>query len=191
MANRLNQMRSMRQAVKPPAMRFCRPGNSPVLVKQKHCGVFGVMAPERLPVRKSYRRAAANKGDGWNMRKVFRQAVQRDGEVIELPKLKRKLRQRRIVLLIDVSGSMKDQTDSYLRFAHALAQAGRRIEIFTLGTRLTRITRAMKVRNRAQALNLVSGIVADWDGGTRLGRCACRPFLMFRGLPVLPVVLQC
>ena len=130
---------------------------------------FRRVARERLPVRRSYRRAAANKGDGWNMRKVFRQAVQRDGEVIELPKLRRKLRQRRIVLLIDVSGSMKDQTDSYLRFAHALAQAGQRIEIFTLGTRLTRITRAMKVRNRAQALNLVSGIVADWDGGTRLG----------------------
>lgn len=130
---------------------------------------FRRVAQTQLPVRRSYRRAPAIRGDGWNMRKVFRQAVQRDGEVTQLPRLARKMRQRRIVLLIDVSGSMKEQTDSYLRFAHALAQAGRRIEIFTLGTRLTRITRALKVRNRAQALNLVSGIVADWDGGTRLG----------------------
>ena len=130
---------------------------------------FRRVAQTSLPVRRSYRRAPAKRGDGWNMRKVFRQAVQRDGEVTQLPRLARKMRQRRIVLLIDVSGSMKEQTDSYLRFAHALAQAGQRIEIFTLGTRLTRITRALKVRNRAQALSLVSGIVADWDGGTRLG----------------------
>lgn len=130
---------------------------------------FRRVARTRLPVRRSYRRAPAKRGNGWNMRKVFRQAVQRDGEVTELPRLARKMRQRRIVLLIDVSGSMKEQTDSYLRFAHALAQAGQRIEIFTLGTRLTRITRALKMRNRPQALNLVSGIVADWDGGTRLG----------------------
>jgi uncharacterized protein with von Willebrand factor type A (vWA) domain len=103
------------------------------------------------------------------MRKVFRQAVQRDGEIVELPKLRRKLHHRRIVLLIDVSGSMKEQIDGHLRFAHALAQATDRIEVFTLGTRLTRITRALKVRNPTQALNTVSGIVADWDGGTRLG----------------------
>ena len=103
------------------------------------------------------------------MRKMLRQAVQRDGEVIELPRLDRRMRQRRIVLLIDVSGSMKQQTDGYLRFAHALARAGRRVEVFTLGTRLTRITRAMKVRNRVQALALAGGAVADWDGGTRLG----------------------
>jgi len=145
------------------ARRFADAGEADALRR------FRRAAPTQLPVRRSYRRAAANRGDGWNMRKVFRQAVQRDGEVVELPKLRRKLRQRRIVLLIDVSGSMKDQTDGYLRFAHALAQAGQRIEIFTLGTRLTRVTRALKLRNRTQALSLVSGIVADWDGGTRLG----------------------
>lgn len=130
---------------------------------------FRRSAPERLPVRKSYRRGPAHRGASLNMRKMLRQAVQRDGEVIELPRLDRRMRQRRIVLLIDVSGSMKQQTDGYLRFAHALARAGRRIEVFTLGTRLTRITRAMKVRNRVQALMLAAGTVSDWDGGTRLG----------------------
>jgi uncharacterized protein len=89
--------------------------------------------------------------------------------VIELPRLARKSHQRRMVLLIDISGSMKQHTDAYLRFAHALAQTAERIEIFTLGTRLTRITRALKVRNRTQSLALAAGIVSDWDGGTRLG----------------------
>jgi uncharacterized protein with von Willebrand factor type A (vWA) domain len=88
---------------------------------------------------------------------------------VELPRLSRRPRQRRIVLLIDVSGSMKEGTDAHLRFAHALARAGSRVEIFTLGTRLTRVSRALKVRNREQALAMASTIVADWDGGTRLG----------------------
>ena len=74
-----------------------------------------------------------------------------------------------MLLLIDVSGSMKNQTDLYLRFAHALARSIGRLEVFTLGTRLTRITRALRRRNRDQALALASTLVADWDGGTRLG----------------------
>jgi uncharacterized protein with von Willebrand factor type A (vWA) domain len=43
------------------------------------------------------------------------------------------------------------------------------VEIFTFGTRLTRLTRALKLKNRAQALSTAAGLVADWDGGTRIG----------------------
>src|SRR5690606_4115355 len=95
--------------------------------------------------------------------------VARDGEVVRLPTLDRRQRRRRVLLLIDVSGSMKDNTDTYLRFAHALAQATDRLEVFTLGTRLTRISRALRRRSPDQALALASTLVADWDGGTRLG----------------------
>ena len=130
---------------------------------------FHRLAGQQLPRRKSYRRSPARRGISVNFRKAMRQAVQRDGEVIELPRLMRKLRLRRIVLLIDVSGSMKQQTDGYLRFAHALALIAKNCEVFTIGTRLTRVTSAMRIKNRGQALEAVSGTVADWDGGTRLG----------------------
>ena len=56
-----------------------------------------------------------------------------------------------------------------MRLAHALVQGGERVEAFTLGTRLTRVTRPLKHRSAQQALALASGLVADWDGGTRLG----------------------
>jgi hypothetical protein len=79
------------------------------------------------------------------------------------------MRQRRVLLLVDVSGSMKAGTDGALRLGHALVQAAEQVEVFTLGTRLTRVTRALHHRNRDQALDLASGLVADWDGGTRLG----------------------
>ncbi|MFK8032763.1 MAG: VWA domain-containing protein [Hyphomicrobiales bacterium] len=126
-------------------------------------------APARLPRRKSYRRAPARRGDALNMRKTLRDAVRRDGEVFTLAQLKRKTRQRRILLLIDVSGSMKDQTDSTIRFAHTLAQISDRFEAFTFGTRLTRITPALKLKNRDEALARTSRLVADFDGGTRIG----------------------
>ncbi len=69
----------------------------------------------------------------------------------------------------DVSGSMKGGTEGALGIAHAIVRAAERSEAFTLGTRLTRVTRALRRRDRAQALALAAGLVADWDGGTRLG----------------------
>jgi hypothetical protein len=74
-----------------------------------------------------------------------------------------------VLLLIDVSGSMKERTEPHLHFAHALARAVPQIEVFTFGTRLTRITRAMRLKNSAQALEAASRVVSDWDGGTRIG----------------------
>ncbi|RMD91054.1 MAG: VWA domain-containing protein [Alphaproteobacteria bacterium] len=126
-------------------------------------------APARLPRRHSRRRARATHGDRLDMRRALREAVRREGELFRLPMSARKLSQRRIVLLIDVSGSMKDQSETSLRFAHALAQVAERFEVFTLGTRLTRITPAMRLRQRDRALARAGAIVADFDGGTRLG----------------------
>jgi uncharacterized protein with von Willebrand factor type A (vWA) domain len=64
---------------------------------------------------------------------------------------------------------MKLHTADYLKVAHAVVQGADRVEIRTLGTRLTRITPALRVRQRAQALARAADRVEDWDGGTRLG----------------------
>ena len=127
------------------------------------------LAPRTLPQRVSRRRKSSRTGVYTDMRKVLREAVKRDGEVLTLPSLTRKTRQRRILLLVDVSGSMKEQTESCLRFAHQLMRSSDQMEAFTLGTRLTRVTRALRQRHREQALSSVANLVADWDGGTRLG----------------------
>ena len=99
--------------------------------------------------------------------------MRNDGDVMQLRRLKRRPRQRRVLLLIDVSGSMKERTEPHLRIAHALAHAVERIEVFTFGTRLTRVTRAM----RLQAPR--AGARRDLGHRQRLGRrhahrrCAC------------------
>jgi len=129
---------------------------------------FARALPAALPRRRS-RRMTPGKGALPNPARAFREMMRRDGEISRLPTRRRQLRQRRVLLLIDVSGSMKSGTNDALRLAHRLIQAGERVEVFTLGTRLTRVTRALKHRNADQALTLASGLVADWDGGTRLG----------------------
>lgn len=126
-------------------------------------------APARLPQRRIRRRRVALRGDRIALRRALRLAVRHDGELMQLPRLKRRTALRPVLLLIDVSGSMKTRTDDHLRLAHALAQALPRIEIFTLGTRLTRISRALRLKQRGQALAAASTMVADWDGGTRIG----------------------
>ena len=130
---------------------------------------FSRMAKKNLPRRKSRRRVSAGKGDALDLRRSLREAVRRDGEIFHLHETRKKLRQRPIVLLIDVSGSMKDQSETTMRFAHALMQAGQRVEVFTFGTRLTRATKALQVKNVEQALENVGGLIADFDGGTRIG----------------------
>jgi hypothetical protein len=128
---------------------------------------FARALPRALPRRRSRR---LGPGAGLpDPRAAFREMMRKDGEVTRLPSRARRFRQRRVLLLVDVSGSMKAGTDGALRLAHALVQAGERVEVFTLGTRLTRVSRALRYRNRDQALAMAGGLVADWDGGTRLG----------------------
>ena len=80
-------------------------------------------------------------------------------------------RPRRLVLLLDVSGSMEPYARGLARFAHAAVGSRRsgRVEVFTMGTRLTRITRELARRDPDAALASAAESVADWSGGTRLG----------------------
>ena len=64
---------------------------------------------------------------------------------------------------------MKARTEENMKLAHALSQAARNVEVFTFGTRLTRVTRALRLKRREQALNAAAHLVSDWDGGTRIG----------------------
>lgn len=131
--------------------------------------VFARRAPNALPRRISYRRRPATHGTAIDMRRVLKDAAKRDGDIARLFETKRKTRQRRVLLLVDVSGSMKDRSGASLRLAHALVQAADTAEVFTLGTRLTRITSALKPAGRAQALARAAELIADFDGGTRIG----------------------
>lgn len=126
-------------------------------------------APAMLPRRKSGRRGPSKSGDRIDMRRSLREAAKRDGDVLHLHQTRRKTRQRRVLVLIDVSGSMKDRSEELLQLCHTVVQAADMAEVFTLGTRLTRITQALRPRDGGQALARAAQAIADLDGGTRIG----------------------
>lgn len=126
-------------------------------------------APTRLPRRRGHRRLRARRGPWADLRRTLRETVRNDGEVMRLIRLKRRARPRKLLLLIDVSGSMKARSEDNLRIAHTLLQAAPNVEVFTFGTRLTRVTRALRLKHREQALAAAAHLVSDWDGGTRIG----------------------
>jgi uncharacterized protein with von Willebrand factor type A (vWA) domain len=130
---------------------------------------FARALPARVPRRRGYRWRASRGGPRADARRMFRDAMRNAGEFVKLRRRRRRLRPRRIVVFVDISGSMKERTQSHLAFAHALTRAAAAVEVFTIGTRLTRITRTLRLPNRAQALVTASSLVADWDGGTRIG----------------------
>ena len=78
-------------------------------------------------------------------------------------------RQRRLVLLLDVSGSMEPYARALVRFVPAAMVGRRDVEAFALGTRLTRLTRELSTRDPDAALSAAALAVTDWSGGTRLG----------------------
>ena len=120
------------------------------------------------PVRRSLRTEASTRGEV-DPRRAVRAMLRRGGELAELPRRDRRDRPRRIVVLLDVSGSMEPYAEAYLRFAHTLSRKRPHVEAFTIGTRLTRITRALGARDPDSALKAVAAAVPDWSGGTRLG----------------------
>ena len=126
-------------------------------------------APARLPRRRGHRRMRARRGPFADLRRTLRDSVRNDGEVLKLGRLRRRPRPRKLLLLIDVSGSMKARTEENIKLAHALLQAAGTAEVFTFGTRLTRVTRALRLKRSEQALNAAAHLVSDWDGGTRIG----------------------
>ena len=118
--------------------------------------------------RRSRRHRTATRG-GVDTRRTVRALLRRGGEPARLERRSRQVRPRRLVLVVDVSGSMQPYADPLLRFAHAAARRRPGTEVFTLGTRLTRVTREMRAREPGAALAAVSRAVPDWSGGTRLG----------------------
>jgi hypothetical protein len=100
---------------------------------------------------------------------MLRHALATGGEALRWRWLRRTTRPRPIVLVCDISGSMERYSRFMLRFAHALQRSGAPVEVFVFGTRLTRITRQLRVRSPDAALRRVAERVVDWSGGTRIG----------------------
>lgn len=131
------------------------------------------------PVRRTARHRRWHRGD-LDASRTLRNSLRHLGEPGEIAWRRRGTRPRRVVLLVDVSGSMTSYADALLRLAHRLTRSARAsggtVETFTVGTRLTHVTRAMGTPDADRAIVAAGEVVPDWSGGTRLGE-SLRVFL--------------
>lgn len=128
--------------------------------------LFATLRP-RAPRRRAHRHVEASRGQV-DARRTLRATLRRMGEPGEIRWRRRTNRPRRVVMLVDVSGSMSAYADALVRLAHAYCAAGVPTEVFTLGTRLTHITRPLHHRDPDRAIVAAGEAVPDWSGGTRL-----------------------
>lgn len=135
--------------------------------RQRLAAMFATLRPT-APMRRTARHERWHRGR-LDASRTLRDSLRRMGEPGELAWRRRRVRPRRVVLLVDVSGSMSAYADALLRLSHRFVTAQPRVEVFTLGTRLTHVTRALRHRDADQALIAAGDVVPDWSGGTRLG----------------------
>ena len=132
-----------------------------------------------IPHRRSRRRQSARRGSP-DVRRTIRRSFRTGGEPLERAWRSRRRRQRSVVLIVDVSASMTVYSRGLLVFAHAALRSNARWEAFCFGTRLTRVTRALKCASPDEALSRAATEVNDWDGGTRIGE-SIKSFLDYYG----------
>jgi uncharacterized protein len=105
----------------------------------------------------------------FDTRAVLRRFIHYGGDIVEFQWRQTKYKPRQLVALCDISGSMETYTRVLLHFLHTMETARQDVEAFVFATRLTRITRLLRVRDVDAALRNVSETVNDWSGGTRIG----------------------
>jgi uncharacterized protein len=126
-----------------------------------------------VPHRRSRRTRPGRRGE-LDLPRTLDRALATDGELLHRAWRERRTTPRRLVVLLDVSGSMAGYARALLRFALAARrtadrEASRRVEVFAFGTRLSRLSDALAVRDPDAAIAAAAAQVVDWDGGTRIG----------------------
>lgn len=122
-----------------------------------------------VPRQRTRRTHPSASGAVFDLRRTLRSSLRTQGEPFERAWRARRSRSRPLVLILDVSGSMAPYSRALMQFAYAAMTAGRRVETFCFGTRLTRVTRVLRTKDPDRALHEIGRQVEDWEGGTRIG----------------------
>lgn len=125
-----------------------------------------------LARRHTRRHFVSKAGARLEMRQLLRDSGRHGGDVVELPRGRRRSKLEPLCVMVDISGSMSRYSRMFLHFVHALMNgphsADLRVSAFVFGTRLTHITRLLQRCDPDAALGRVARAVEDWSGGTRI-----------------------
>lgn len=122
-----------------------------------------------LDARVTRRFRADPSGPVADLRATVRESLRTGGEILDIARKRRVVRPPPLVALCDISGSMARYAQILLHFLHAIANDRDRVHTFLFGTRLTNVTRQLRSRDPEVAFEMVSHLVPDWSGGTRIG----------------------
>jgi uncharacterized protein len=125
--------------------------------------------PDVSPRRRSRRLRAGAGGDVFDARRTLRRAIRTQGLPFDPAFRRRKQVPRKLVFLCDVSGSMEPYARAMVMFMQAVTAAGRQVEAFAFGTRITRLTPHLRTPDPVRSLARAGGLMPDWGGGTRIG----------------------
>ena len=106
-----------------------------------------------------------------NLRRTIRRSLPYGGEPLELFRRAKKPKRQRLIVLLDVSGSMDKYSFFLLRFMMALRQHFRQLEAFVFSTTLIRISKAIQCNQIEAVLELLTRQANNWSGGTKIGAC--------------------
>ena len=123
----------------------------------------------QVPTRRTRRLRPSASGTRFDVKRTLRRSLRTHGEPFHRAWRERGTRSRPLVLILDISGSMAPYARALVQFGFAAMAAGRRVEVFVFGTRLTRVTRTLRTKDPDRAMNEIGRQVADWEGGTRIG----------------------
>jgi uncharacterized protein len=123
----------------------------------------------RMALRLSRRLKTSEPRGPVDLRRTIRRSISHGGDPVTLSRKGRKLARARLVILVDVSGSMNAYSLFLVRFAYALQRHMRRVNTFVFSTRLREVTASLKVRTLSEALRALSEESAGWSGGTKIG----------------------
>jgi hypothetical protein len=131
-----------------------------------------------LPKRLTRRTEAAARGHAFDLRRTLRKSLKTGGNIVRLERRRRQTREPPLVVLCDISGSMSGYARMCLHFLHGLTYTrrirGGATHTFLFGTRLTNVTRALRLRDPDEALAKAAALTPDWDGGTRIAEALAR-----------------
>jgi uncharacterized protein len=147
-----------------------------------------------VPPRRTRRYRPKKDGVRLDMRRTMRQATRTGGEPVRIARRAVRTRQRRLVVLCDISGSMEPYARAILQLMYVAARSAGaaggggsgfsgpsgdatrpRTEVFTFATRLTRLTPFLATASPETMLAKAGEAAPDWAGGTRIG-AALREF---------------
>lgn len=100
---------------------------------------------------------------------VLRGASRTGGEVLQLPRMRRREQPLPLLVLVDVSGSMERYTRLLLAFLHAATRSLRQRDVFGFGTHLSDLNPAMRLTDSDAMLAAANRVIDDYAGGTQLG----------------------